>query len=58
MLLIVGGVSYVIDGSLALLWPAARKAATDYLMLPLAACELGMVLWLLIKGVRDPLATA
>ena len=53
VLLIVGCFSYLIDSSLALLLPAARVALTDYLMLPLAAGELAMVLWLLIKGVRD-----
>jgi hypothetical protein len=53
-LLILGGVSYVADASLALLAPALRASVTGLLLLPLAAGELSTVAWLLIKGARDP----
>lgn len=52
ILLIVGCVSYLVDSSVALLLPQQHEAVARVLGLPLAAGELGMVLWLLIRGVR------
>jgi hypothetical protein len=57
VLLIVGGCAYVLDSSLALLAPMLRAKITDLLLLPLAAGELSMVVWLLVKGVRVPAPT-
>jgi hypothetical protein len=51
-LLIAGCFSYLIDSSVALLAPEHRGALSSILMLPLALGELGMIGWLLIKGVR------
>ena len=51
-LLIAGCFSYLLDSAVALLAPRHREALSSLLMLPLAAGELSMVLWLLIKGVR------
>lgn len=53
VLLIIGGVTYLVDSSLALLNPLFRKSITDILLLPLGIGEISMVLWLLIKGVRE-----
>jgi hypothetical protein len=53
-LLIVGGCAYVLDSSLALLAPLVRARITNLLLLPLAAGELSVVTWLLVKGARDP----
>jgi len=55
-LLILGGVAYVTDASLALLAPALRARITDLLLLPLAIGELSTIAWLLIKGAREPAA--
>ena len=53
ILLIVGCFSYLIDSAVALLLPEHRDRLAGILMLPLAAGELSMVLWLLVKGVRE-----
>jgi hypothetical protein len=53
-LLMVGGATYLLDASLALLAPALRAAISGVTALPLAVGELSMVAWLLIKGVRGP----
>lgn len=55
--LLAGGLSYLVDSSLALLAPQHRIAVSMFLMLPLALGEFSMIFWLLIKGVRArPLA--
>ncbi len=51
-LLIVGCFSYLIDSGVALLAPTHREAIAGVLMLPLAAGEISIVFWLLIKGAR------
>lgn len=51
-LLVVGGATYVLDASLALLAPALGAAINGVTALPLALGELSMVAWLLIKAVR------
>lgn len=53
-LLVLGGVAYLVDSTLGILWPDLRAALTDVLLLPLAAGELSMIGWLLVRGVRDP----
>lgn len=57
-LLIVGGCTYVLDATLALLTPGFRASITSVLLLPLAAGELSMVVWLIAKGVRTPAKAA
>jgi hypothetical protein len=52
VLLVIGCFSYLLDSSLALLLPAARATLTPLVMLPLAAGEVAMVLWLLVRGVQ------
>jgi hypothetical protein len=54
VLLILGGVAYVTDATLALMAPALHARATDLLLLPLAVGEISTVAWLLIKGAREP----
>lgn len=51
-LLVLGGVAYGVDATVALLLPEARESLAPFLMLPLAAGELSMIAWLLIRGVR------
>jgi hypothetical protein len=51
-LLLVGGVAYLADCTLALFAPAARELAAPWLAAPLAAGELTMVGWLLVTGLR------
>jgi hypothetical protein len=50
--LLVGGVAYLADSSLALFAPGLRAEASALLMLPLAIGELAMVVWLLARGPR------
>jgi len=52
ILLIVGCFTYVVDSSLAILFPKFRELITGFLLLPLSLGEISMVLWLLIKGVK------
>lgn len=51
-LLIAGCFSYLLDSAIALLAPQYRGMLSGILMLPLAAGEFSIILWLLIKGVR------
>lgn len=53
ILLIIGCFAYLTDSSVALLIPRYRGVLGNLLMLPLAAGEILMILWLLIKGTRD-----
>ncbi|MEO8705164.1 MAG: DUF4386 domain-containing protein, partial [Kofleriaceae bacterium] len=52
VLLLAGGLAYVIDSSLALFAPVERAEVSAMLMLPLAIGELAMVTWLFVKGAR------
>lgn len=56
--LIIGCFAYLADSSTALLIPRQKGIVTDILMLPLAVGEILMILWLLIKGVKDQQAVA
>jgi hypothetical protein len=51
-LLIASGASYLLESAIALLAPQHLPAASAVLTAPMAAGELLMVLWLLVKGVR------
>jgi len=53
ILLMIGCFAYLIDSSAALLIPQLKSAITNILMLPLAIGEISMILWLLVKGVKD-----
>jgi hypothetical protein len=48
--LLVGGVAYLADSSLALFAPELRAETSAFLMVPLAIGELAMVVWLLARG--------
>jgi hypothetical protein len=48
--LLVGGVAYVADSTLALFAPELRAETSLFLMMPLAIGELAMVIWLLARG--------
>jgi hypothetical protein len=50
--LLVGGVAYLADSSLALFAPELRAETSSFLMVPLAIGELAMVVWLLARGPR------
>lgn len=52
VLLLVGCCAYVLDSSVALLWPSAEALAGNLFALPISIGEISMVLWLLIKGTR------
>jgi hypothetical protein len=52
VLLIGSGASYVLESAVALLAPEHYKVVSNVLAPSMAAGELSMVLWLVIKGVR------
>ena len=52
VLLVVGGVAYVVDMLALFLAPAFGEAISSFLMIPPAIAELWMVAYLLVKGVR------
>lgn len=51
--IIIGCFTYVLDSVLTLLLPEFRKIIADFLMIPLALGEFSIILWLLIKGVKE-----
>jgi hypothetical protein len=55
--LLVGGVAYLADSSLALFAPELRAEVSAFLMVPLAIGELAMAVWLLARGPRGPKPT-
>jgi Domain of unknown function (DUF4386) len=52
LLLIIGGLAYVIDSCVALLFPR-HKSVSEVLLLTAAVGEVAMIFWLLVKGVRS-----
>jgi hypothetical protein len=55
ILLVVGGVGYVLFSLAQMLAPAfAGRVLFPWLMLPAFPAELGLALWLLVKGVNLP----
>ncbi len=54
ILLIIGCFAYLTDSLTALLIPQRKEIISTLLMLPLGAGEISTILWLLIKGVREP----
>jgi Domain of unknown function (DUF4386) len=52
ILLIIGGVSYLIDSFVALLIPQ-YKSVSEILLLAAAVGEVAMIFWLLLRGVRE-----
>jgi hypothetical protein len=52
VVLVVGGVSYLIDLLAAFLLPDLSKQIHGFLAIPPAIAEIGMVLYLLVVGVR------
>ncbi|MET0555251.1 MAG: DUF4386 domain-containing protein [Vicinamibacteria bacterium] len=56
VLLIVGGVGYVIDVLVHFLAPQIAPAVTPIATAPSGLAEIGLIFWLLIKGARDEAA--
>jgi len=54
--LVVGGASYMIDMLARFLVPALGESIHNYLAIPPTIAEIWMVGYLLVKGVRTPLA--
>ena len=52
VLLVVSGLSYLIECVVVILAPQHARLLADVLALPMALGELSMILWLLIKGTR------
>ena len=53
ILLIIGGFAYVIDASAFILFPKAHEITMILVGITSSVAELAMVLWLLIRGVRE-----
>lgn len=53
ILLIIGGIAYLVDSSMALLLLRVHDIFSNILVLSLAIGKFFMILWLLIKGVRE-----
>lgn len=53
ILLIVGGISYVLDSTTYILFPGFHSITNTVVGITSSIAELSMVLWLLIKGVND-----
>ena len=51
--LIVGCFAYLIDSCISILLPEYKASISTIIMLPLALGEFSIVLWLLIKGVKN-----
>jgi hypothetical protein len=56
VVLIVGGVCYMVDLLAAFLMPDIGKALHGYITIPSAIAEISMVLYLLVVGVKAPQA--
>ena len=55
MLLVLGGLGYLVDVFATLLLPSyPASAVADYILLPASLGEIGTCLWLLAVGVRLP----
>ncbi len=54
VLLIVGGVCYLVDLLAAFLVPDVGSAIHGFIIIPSAIAEISMVLYLLVIGVRTP----
>ena len=53
ILLIAGGVAYIIDSIYFILFPGMGRMVKDLLMIVFSIAEISFIFWLLIKGVRD-----
>lgn len=53
VLLILGCFSFLADSFLFLLVPNFRNAIADFIAIPATIAELSMILWLLIRGVKE-----
>ncbi len=54
VLLIIGGFGYVIEGLAFLLCPECHSIVLQYIGISYGVGELSIMLWLLIKGVKEP----
>ena len=54
VLLIIGGIGYMTEGLAYLLFPGYHPAVLRYIGITYGVGELSIMLWLLIKGVREP----
>lgn len=52
-LLLLGGLCYMFDSSIAIMYPAFRASVTNVLLLPLSVGEISTIFYLLIKGCKQ-----
>lgn len=57
ILLIIAGIAYMIDSSVALIFPSYRVFVNQPILLLVAIGEVSITLWLLIKGVKINIST-
>ncbi len=51
--IVIGCFAYLIDSTTTLLFPNINAMLSSILMIPLALGEFSIILWLLIKGVKE-----
>jgi hypothetical protein len=54
VLLIIGGIGYMVEGLAFLLFPSNQSKVLQYIGVTYGVGELSIMLWLLIKGVKEP----
>lgn len=57
VLLVVGGVAWIADPLIAFALPGAPGLVRDVVSLPTSLAEFGLMLYLLVRGVRSPVLT-
>lgn len=53
IILVVGGVGYVLSSITGVMWPSLMGTVAPIVTIPSAIGEFGIIFWLLIKGVRE-----
>lgn len=53
VLLVIGGIAYVTDSFTFMLFPSYRSFVSPYAIVAFSIAELSIILWLLIKGVKE-----
>lgn len=53
ILLIIGGVAYIVESFAFLLFPSADSIILQHLFIPYSLAEISTIFWLLIKGVKE-----
>ena len=52
--LMIGCFSYLAESLIGILNPNLKEIISPFLMIPLAVCEIAIVFWLIIKGIKTP----